>query len=155
MRLVPIGLQIRPMGTGDYNGIYRLYRQMQGIGILSGENNFARIFNGFFDSGDHEAFVAEVHNNVIGLVTLYYLDVFHHSGQVACIQELLVTEEFRGRGVGKSLVDFAKRKAVEKHCHGLEVATDLWQSGAKSFYESCGLHNNLLGLQLDQGNLRT
>lgn len=155
MRLAPIGLQIRPMTNDDYRDVYRLYRHLSGIGLSSGEDDFARIFNSFFDNGDREAFVAEVHNKVIGFVTLYYLDVFHHSGPVACIQELVVTEEFRGRGVGKSLVDFAKRKAIEKHCHGLEVATDLWQSGAKSFYESCGLQNNLFWLQFDQGNLRT
>jgi PhnO protein len=103
------------------------------------ENSFARIFKGFFNSGEREAYVATVHNKVIGFVTLYYMEVFHHSGQVVSMQELVVTEEFQGRGVGKALVEFVKQKASEKNCHGLEVATDLWQSGAKSFYEKCGL----------------
>lgn len=147
MRLMPIGLQIRPIVDEDYRDVYRLFRQL--VGTSSGlgnmdQNSFARIFKSFFNSGDREAYVATVCDKVIGFVTLYYLDVFHHSGRVVSMQELVVTEEFRGRGVGKALVEFVKQKALEKNCHGLEVATDLWQSGAKSFYEKCGLQGKRL-----------
>jgi len=138
MRLLPVGLRIRPMIDTDYHSVFMLYRQLIGRRIYC-ERQFAKIFKSFFDSEEREAFVAEAHNRVIGFVTIYYLDVFHHCGPVASIQELVVTEEFRGRGVGKTLVEFVKQQMREKSCHGLEVATDLWQSGAKSFYEKCGL----------------
>lgn len=144
MRLIPIGIQIRPMLEQDYRDVYRLYRQLVGRSFSGIESNFTRIFKGFINSGEREAYVATINNYVIGFVTLYYMDVFHRSGQVMSIQELVVTEEFRGRGVGKALVEFVKRKAVEKHCNGLEVATDMWQSGAKSFYEKCGLQGKTL-----------
>ncbi|TCL69987.1 ribosomal protein S18 acetylase RimI-like enzyme [Hydrogenispora ethanolica] len=139
MRLILNGLQIRPLSENDYRPVYRLYRQLTGAGPCYAEGDFARIFNSFFLSEDREAFVATVHNNVIGFVTLYYLEVLHHHGLVASIQELVVTEEFRGRGVGRALVEFVRGKVQEKRCHGLEIATDLWQSGAKKFYERCGL----------------
>ena len=141
MSLTPIGLQIRPVAGEDYHDVYRLYRQLV---ECPSENDFARIFKGFFDSKEREAFVATVHERVIGFVTLYYFDVFHHCGQVASIQELVVTEEFRGRGVGKSLVGFVKKQIIERHCRGLEVATDMWQGGAKSFYEKCGFGGRTL-----------
>lgn len=139
MKLSPIGLQIRLMTNDDYRDVYRLFRQMTGAGTCYGEFEFTKIFKTFSNSNDREAFVATVHNHVIGLVTLYYFDAFHYSGQVASIQDIVVTEEFRGRGVGKALVEFVQKKASEKHCQGLEIATDLWQSGAKWFYEKCGL----------------
>ncbi|MGE5582686.1 MAG: N-acetyltransferase family protein [Bacillota bacterium] len=144
MRLTPIGLQIRPVMEEDYYDIYRLYRQLVGAGNYGCESDFARIFKMFFNSPEREAYVATVHNNVIGFVTLYYFEVFHYGGQVASIQELVVTEEFRGRGVGRALVEFVRRKTAERKCHGLEVATDLWQGGAKSFYEKCGLQGKSL-----------
>lgn len=137
MRLVPNGLQIRPLVETDYTAIFKMYRQLAGKGTP--EREFSRIYKGFLAANDREAFVAMVHNHIIGFVTLYYFDVFHHGGQVASIQELIVTEEFRGRGVGKALVEFVKQKMNEKQCRGLEIATDLWQSGARSFYERCGL----------------
>lgn len=138
MKLTPIGLQIRPMVEDDYRDAFRLCRQLFGTNLFRFENDFSRIFKGFFGKADREAFVATVNDNVIGIVTLYYLDVFHHNGLVASIQELIVTEEFRGRGVGKALVEFVKQQIREKSCNGLEVATDLWQSGARTFYERCG-----------------
>lgn len=139
MKLSPIGLQIRLMAEGDYRDVYRLYRQLTGIGNAGGELEFTRIFNKFLNANDREAYVATVYNRIIGFVTLFYFDAFHYSGPVASIQELIVAEEFRGRGVGKALVEFVKEKVCEKKCHGLEVAIYLWQSGAKSFYERCGL----------------
>ncbi len=144
MRTTPIGLQIRPIAEEDYRDVYRLYRQLVSNSYYCSEIDYARIFKGFFNTRDREAYVAMVHNNIIGFITLYYLDVFHHGGQVASIQELVVTEEFRGRGVGKALVEFVRNKTLENHCHGLEVATDLWQGGAKSFYQRCGLHGRTL-----------
>ena len=138
MKLTPIGLQIRPVAEEDYHDVYRMYRQLVNCNYYQSENDFARIFKTFFNSTEREAFVATVHNNAIGFVTLYYFDVFHYGGQVASIQELVVTEEFRGRGVGQALVEFVRRATAERHCHGLEVATDLWQGGAKSFYKKCG-----------------
>lgn len=137
MRLVPIGLQIRPMVEADYQAVYRLYRQLMANG--NSRDEFSRIFQGFFESEEREAYVADVHQQVIGFVTLYYFDVLHHGGQIASIQELVVTEEFRGRGVGRTLISFVKEKLHEKHCRGLEVATDLLHSGARSFYQKCGL----------------
>lgn len=148
MRLLPIGLQIRPMREEDYQDVFRLYRQLlrttANVNGTCDEREFSRIFKNFLGAEDREAYVATVINHVIGFVTMYYLDVLHYSGQVASMQELVVTEEFRGRGVGQALVDFVKKKANERHCNGLEVATDLWQGGAKSFYERCGLRGKSL-----------
>jgi PhnO protein len=144
MRTTPIGLQIRPMAETDYRDVYRLYRQLFSRTFLSGDSVFSRIFKNFLGSPDREAFVAIVNEHVIGFVTLYYLDVLHHSGLVASIQDLVVTEEFRGRGVGKTMIEFVKSKVTEKQCKGLEVATDLWQSGARSFYRQCGFQGKNL-----------
>jgi PhnO protein len=125
------------MVEADYHAVYRLYRQLVGNGDYRDE--FSRIFQSFFEGKGREAYVADVHQRVIGFVTLYYFDVLHHSGQVASIQELVVTEEFRGRGVGRTLINFVKEKLHEKQCRGLEVATDLLHGGARSFYQKCGL----------------
>lgn len=137
MRLVPTGLHIRPMLQSDYQAVYRLYRCL-GRKISHCEADFARIFYNFLEADDREGFVADLHSKVIGLVTLYYLEVFHYGGHAAMIQELIVTEEFQGRGVGRSLMEFVKQKAQEKKCRGVEVATDLLERDTSMFYRRCG-----------------
>jgi GNAT superfamily N-acetyltransferase len=138
VRIVSNALQIRPMEDRDYQDVFRMYRQLAGKNIFSNELEFSRIFKSFCQLPDREAYVAVLHNRAIGFVTLYYMDVFHCNGQVASIQELVVTEEFRGRGVGQAMIEFIKQKVKERHCRGMEVATDLWRSGAESLYERCG-----------------
>jgi ribosomal protein S18 acetylase RimI-like enzyme len=140
MRIVSNGVQIRRLAETDYQAVFRIHRQVNGKTVLTDETDFARIFKGFLTDADREAYVAVLYNRVIGFVTLYYLDVWHYYGRIASIQELLVTEEFRGRGVGRALLEFVRQRVKEQQCRGLEVATDLWQSRARNFYQRCGLH---------------
>lgn len=144
MRIVAKGLQIRPMAEEDFHDVFRLYRQVVSRNTSDSEFDFFQIFKSFLGNTAREAYVATVHQRVIGLVTLYYLDVMRHCGQIASIQELVVTEEFQGRGVGEALLEFVKAKVKEKNCRGLEVAADPWQKKAKTFYEQCGWHGKIL-----------
>ena len=146
MKLSPIGLQIRLMTEDDYRDVYRLYRQLTGRVGSSCEMEFTRIFNKFLGLNEREIYVASVCNRIIGFVTLYYFDVFYYSGPIASIQELVVTEEFRGRCVGMALVEFIKEKVSERDCHGLQVATDLWRSGAKSSYQKRWIEGKTYGI---------
>jgi GNAT superfamily N-acetyltransferase len=140
MRIVSNGVQIRSMLEIDYQDVFRIQRQVNGKIAQTSVIDFTRIFQGFLNATDREAFVAVLHSRVIAFVTLYYLDVWHYCGRIASIQELLVTEEFQGRGVGRTLLEFVKQRVKEQQCRGLEVATDIWQSRAKAFYQHCGLH---------------
>jgi GNAT superfamily N-acetyltransferase len=138
MRIVSNALQIRPVAEHDYQDVFRIYRQLAGNNFFSNELEFSRIFKSFFERKDREAYVAALHNQAIGFVTLYYMEVLHRGGQVVSIQELVVTEEFRGRGVGQAIIEFVKQKVKERHCRGMEVATDLWQRGRNHFTNDAG-----------------
>ncbi|MGE5549963.1 MAG: GNAT family N-acetyltransferase [Bacteroidota bacterium] len=123
MRLHAGGLCIRRMQADDLQAVLGLVRQLPGNIIRwSKEASFTQVFQDLLEGKGKEAFVATLHQRVIGFVSLYYMRVLHHGGTVASIQELVVTEELRGRGVGRALVDFARARAQELCCAGVEVA---------------------------------
>lgn len=124
MRLHAVGLSIRRMQADDVQAVLRLARQLPGsILRWSKDASFVQVFQDLLEGKGKEAFVATLHQRVIGFVSLYYMRVLHHGGTVASIQELVVTEELRGRGVGRALVDFARERARELCCAGVEVAS--------------------------------
>ncbi|MGE5549114.1 MAG: GNAT family N-acetyltransferase [Bacteroidota bacterium] len=123
MRLRAGLIEIRKIRAEDCQQVLGLLRLFPGSRLgRAGGAGCGRIFQGLMQGGAQEAFVATLHQRVIGFISLYYLNVLHHGGLVASVQELVVTEELRGRGIGRALLDFARSRARELSCAGLELA---------------------------------
>jgi GNAT superfamily N-acetyltransferase len=58
------------------------------------------------------------------------------------LEDLFVRPEFRGRGIGKSLLTYLARLALEKDCGRFEWAVLDWNRPSREFYESLGARAN-------------
>ena len=65
--------------------------------------------------------VAEEDGQMLGLVTLSYPVAIRCGGSYSCIEEFIVTEQARGKGVGSKLLKAAIRKAAENGSYELQV----------------------------------
>jgi GNAT superfamily N-acetyltransferase len=54
------------------------------------------------------------------------------------LEDLFVRPEFRGRGVGKSLLAYLAKLALARGCGRFEWAVLDWNRRAQEFYESLG-----------------
>lgn len=75
--------------------------------------------------------VAERDENLVGYISGHRHAAFYASGEVAWVDELFVTEECRGTGIGRELMQSFERWASESECRLVGLATD----GAREFYE--------------------
>jgi len=95
-------------------------------------------FDHFVDSGFGEqpvwwAFVAEVDGKVEGFA-LYYIRYSTWKGQRLYLEDLIVTEEMRGRGLGKLLFDRLIEETKEKGFSGMVWQVLDWNEPAINFY---------------------
>lgn len=65
--------------------------------------------------------LAEEDGEAMGLVTLSYPVAIHCQGVYSCIEEFIVREQARGKGVGGQLLQAAFAEATEKGCYGIQV----------------------------------
>ena len=79
-------------------------------------------------------FVAEENNMIIGFV-LYYIRYSTWKGQRMYLEDFLVTEKARGKGVGKLLFDRLIEEAKEKKFNGIVWQVLEWNEPAISFYK--------------------
>jgi GNAT superfamily N-acetyltransferase len=82
-------------------------------------------------------FVAEEENRIIGL-SLYYWRYSTWKGKRLYLEDIIVTEAERGRGIGKLLFDRTMEKALEEECTGMMWQVLDWNEAAVKFYEKYG-----------------
>ncbi|MDD5747949.1 MAG: GNAT family N-acetyltransferase [Actinomycetota bacterium] len=71
----------------------------------------------------------------IGLLVLLILPSLYHGGNYAEITELIVTARHQRRGIGRMLVEEAKRIARSQGCEELDVSVEVQNEAAIGFYE--------------------
>ncbi len=79
------------------------------------------------------AFVAETENTVIGFA-LYYIRYSTWKGQAMYLEDLLVTQNMRGKGIGKLLFDRLIEEAKEKKFNRIVWQVLDWNEPAFNFY---------------------
>lgn len=93
----------------------------------------------FIESGFGEhpvwwAFVAEEDGVVLGFA-LYYIRYSTWKGQRMYLEDILVTEEARGKGIGKMLMDRLIEEARERKLNGITWQVLEWNEPAINFYK--------------------
>ncbi len=99
-------------------------------------------FNHFVQSGFGEqpiwwAFVAEVDGRAEGFA-LWYIRYSTWKGQRLYLEDLIVTDKMRGKGIGKLLLDRLKEECKEKKYSGMLWQVLNWNEPAINFYKKYG-----------------
>jgi GNAT superfamily N-acetyltransferase len=89
-------------------------------------------------SGSDLVLVAENNHEILGVLGIHLMPLLHADVDMGRITALVVREDVRGQGIGKSLVQEAERWAWAKGCTRIEVTSGDHRFRAHKFYESVG-----------------
>jgi GNAT superfamily N-acetyltransferase len=90
--------------------------------------------SGFEEKPVWWAYVAEVDGTIQGFA-LYYVRFSTWKGQRMYLEDIIVTEEMRGKGLGKLLFDVLVEEAKTKKFHGISWQVLEWNEPAINFYK--------------------
>lgn len=90
--------------------------------------------SGFGEHPVYWAFVAETEGRIVGFA-LYYIRYSTWKGQRMYLEDILVTEEWRGKKIGKMLFDRLIEEAREKKFQGMAWQVLEWNEPAINFYK--------------------
>ena len=90
--------------------------------------------DGFGPNPVYELFVAEIENNIVGIALTYYR-FSTWRGKVMYLEDLIVKEHMRRKGIGKKLFDMVLDHAKVTRCVGLSLQVLDWNDLGINFYK--------------------
>jgi len=93
--------------------------------------------------------VAATEGTPVGFINFTIRQTILHRSPSALIDELVVAEEYQGKGVGKQLVLAAIDKCRKLGCCEVEVSTEKTNLKARKFYKKCGLEERGMLFEAD------
>jgi N-acetylglutamate synthase-like GNAT family acetyltransferase len=133
MNFVPKGIIIRLATENDLQAVFGLMSAL-GYPDLS-LARFGEIYHAVVKDASMFLVLAEADYVVIGLATVSRRPQLRLNAHLVTIDELVVAPEWRGRGVGRALVEQAKGIARHSGCGRLELLTNrARESYRREFY---------------------
>lgn len=145
-------LKIRRAGWEDVKGVWELIAQLQEFVSLevTPYQEFSLRWKRVTAFPDFEAFVAEEGGKIKGLAVVWYRESLSHGGLVALIDEFIVAEGERGRGIGTRLMEYVVESCFQRGCIEVEVVTEADNFAARDFYHKLGFYEVGILLEKDR-----
>jgi GNAT superfamily N-acetyltransferase len=100
------------------------------------------------DSRSH-FLVAATEGIPVGFIHFVVRQTVLHRSPSALIDELVVTKEYQGKGIGKQLVLATIEKCRQLGCCEVEVSTEKTNVEARKFYKNCGFSKTEILFEAD------
>ena len=133
-------LRIREAGKEDAKAAWKLIAQLQEFVDLeiTPYEEFAARWERVIASQNFKAFIAEESEEAKALATVWFRESLSHGGPVALIDEFIVAEGERGKGIGTCLLEHVVDDCFRMGCIEVEVSTEADNFAARGFYHKLG-----------------
>jgi ribosomal protein S18 acetylase RimI-like enzyme len=133
---------VRPATPDDLSEILRLYRQLTDEDtpvLLPDSDKASSVLDAMAAQSGRQLLVAENGRQILGTADLLIVPNLTHGGAPwAVIENVVVDEKARRRGVGRALVADLVRRCTEAHCYKMQLLSNKRRTEAHDFYRSVG-----------------
>jgi (aminoalkyl)phosphonate N-acetyltransferase len=129
-------MKLRYALLSDLQEIYSLMCELESKEMPIKE--FESIFTHNIDRDEIHYIVIEDKDELIAFGSMHIQKLLHHSLDVAEIQELIIKDSYRCKGIGTKIIDKFKEISKENRCELIEVCCNRKRVDTHKFYQGCG-----------------
>src|SRR5437588_11539189 len=135
----------------DLPAIIDLYKQLD---VSKSEplsiEDATQIFRKINTYPDYKLYVAVKDGQTVGTFTLLIMACLAHQGKPSgIVEDVVVDEQWRGKGVGKLMMQFAMDYCKRAGCSKLALSSNMKRVAAHQFYESLGFQKHGYSFRVD------
>ena len=140
----PAPASFREASSADIEALLGLYELLEFKPVQSLSLEAARVrFERYQEYPNYRIYVAELGEVIVGTFALIIVDSVAHAGKpFAVVEDVVVSQDCQGRGIGKRMMEFAMCRCKEFGCYKLTLSSHLKRQKAHSFYESLGFEKH-------------
>ena len=148
-------IRIRAAERGDLSAIVALLAEDQlGQGREDASEPLAACyvdaFDALTDDPNQELIVLDGGGTIVATMQLSFLPGLSRKGSWRCqIEAVRVSQERRGGGIGRTMIEHAIERARERGCRLVQLTSDRTRDGAHAFYQQFGFVDSHLGFKLE------
>lgn len=131
-------IQIRPATLEDFDQLLVLFRQLWPTKTIV-PDRLRGVFKRVIETPYKQYFCATDADRVVGLGAISYKDNLWQEGVIAYVEELVVDEARRGKGIGTQLLDHLVGLAQARGCRRIELDSAFHRVDAHRLYERVGM----------------
>lgn len=115
-------MRIRKAGPKDENHVISLINKFPSQEIEIDMGAALQAYRQLMSSPElGSIFVAEEQDEILGVITLSFPFAMRCGGVYSCIEEFIVDERSRGKGLGGKLLKASMSEAASRGCHEIQV----------------------------------
>lgn len=145
-----MNIQIRQAIKEDLPQILNLYADVLDKGEVLSLEQAETLFSKMATYPNYKVYVAETESTIIGTFALLIMDNLAHLGTPsAVVEDVVVADNYQGKGIGKTMMIFAMKKCKEVGCYKLVLSSNLKRTEAHAFYESLAFEKHGFSFRAD------
>lgn len=147
---------IQPVSEGTFNDFFRFQVEMAEFEKMAppDRNAKTRLYTDLFQTNPSsllEAYIGFMNSIPQGFLHVSNGYSTFNARPTLKIEDIYVTEDARGTGLAKFLMDSAVDLAKDRNCCRVELDVLKWNSGARRFYEKSGFEEKGEWVSYDLG----
>lgn len=113
------------------------------------KESFRHTIEKYISDSDKEIMVAVDDGKIFGMISMMILPRLNHATAEMYVPELVVSEKYRGKGVGKKLINSCILLSKSRKCHRIRLESGNVRKESHKFYEHLGFEQKSLSFSLN------
>ena len=104
---------------------------------------FTKLLKTYMQEDDKKILVAQIDNsNIIGMISMVFLSRLNQNTSEMYVPELIVSQNYHSKGIGKKLLNFSIKLGKEKKCHRIRLESGNQRIESHKFYKHLGFEDS-------------
>jgi GNAT superfamily N-acetyltransferase len=144
MRIIMNDIVIRKANENDLPKILTLYSEIEdekqcNLDLETAKKKLKIIMS----YPNYAIYVAENEGKIVGTFELLIMDNLAHAGiPSAIVEDVVINEKDRGKGIGKLMMQYAMETSRREGCYKLMLSSNLRRERAHKFYDNLGFERH-------------
>ena len=104
---------------------------------------FEKLLKNYMQEDDKKILVAQDNDSkIIGMISMVFLSRLNQNTLEMYVPELIVSQNYRSKGIGKKLISSSIEFGKEKKCHRIRLESGNQRIESHKFYKHLGFENS-------------